>query len=111
MPVRITKNVNLSVHTYHLEAGKEEIEGKGGIQSRMPYTYSMPNGDSICIRGSNEVWVDEAIEKAKVVEGIPYLSMPFVVLMKLRGRTRDWGDVGEILKYNTESHDLVRSVV
>ena len=123
MPERFTKGLDVIVAAEAFGETAERLKRAGWIRGNdlvFPNSglelrgAAWRNGDEeldlICSDGA---WADEAIATGQSKSGMPVISLPYLVLMKLdSGRTQDTSDVGRMLALTDESTlGQVREVV
>ena len=77
-------------------------------------SWRLPTGRSLDLIALDAAWVRDALDSAvRDVENRPFVSLPFLVLMKLEsGRLQDLADIGRMLGCADEEQvDDVRAVL
>jgi|CXWL01.1.fsa_nt_gi hypothetical protein len=120
MPERGTQDLDLLVREEDLAAVEGRLRAAGfafsGPLTIGGSTWRSPEGTPIDLIEGSGAWVDEALQLAvsnRDQQGLPVLTLPFLVLMKLEAdRIVDGGDIARMLGMADEqTRNSVRSVV
>jgi len=103
MPERATIDIDILVKTKDNKKARELMRTAGCkyIQEIAigGSTWEMPDANLVDIIESDEIWISEALDELnRDAQGLPIISLPYLVLMKLRsGRTQDLADISRML--------------
>lgn len=111
MPERTTLDTDILVLAGDQEAVERELTSTGcrelGTLAIGGSTWTLPNGTTLDVVISDAPWAREAIERplqVQTADGIPVISLPYLVLMKLySGRSQDIADTTRMLGGADES--------
>jgi hypothetical protein len=118
MPRRPTDDVDVLVAAEDAPTLYEELTAAGwtpvGSLTIGGTSWRAPEGGELDVIESSEAWVRDALANpARSPTGLPVISLPYLVLMKLQAaRSRDMGDLSRMLGQADEAAlEQVRAVV
>lgn len=117
MPPRMTLDTDLLIMSEDLERAESLFEDAGcqrtGTLTIGGSTWRLPAGRSVDLIALDREWVVNALDSAIDDHGRRYVSLPFLVLMKLEsGRLQDLADISRMLGHATEDEtDAVRAAI
>jgi hypothetical protein len=103
MPARMTLDTDILIAAVDREAAETAMERSGclkqGLLSIGGSTWRMPGGRIVDLIALDAPWVADAIRTAAPGPcGMPYIKLPYLVLMKLEsGRLQDLADISRML--------------
>ena len=103
MPERMTLDTDLLVLSEEFEAAESLLAKAGwdrmGGLTIGGSTWRSPKGRNLDLIALEQAWVRQALDAAvRDAEGLPFASLPFLVLMKLEaGRLQDLADISRML--------------
>ncbi|MFO7871462.1 MAG: hypothetical protein R6V03_08535 [Kiritimatiellia bacterium] len=118
MPRRMTLDTDILVSLEDLPPAESALTAanctRTGTLASVSSTWRMPGGRALDVIALDNHWVHDAIHSAHVGEnGLPYIALPYLVLMKLEsGRLQDLADISRMMGFaDNPAVDRTRSLV
>ncbi len=115
MPERMTLDIDILVTPDDLSAAETALQN-AGAEKKGPLTiggsvWRLSDGRLLDLRTLDEPWTDDAVHSAvRGPDGLPYITLPFLVLMKLSaGRLQDLADISRML--GAADDDTLKNVI
>ncbi|MEZ4884137.1 MAG: hypothetical protein R3E32_05295 [Chitinophagales bacterium] len=103
MPERFMKDIDILILAENNAQVEEELLEMGYVQTGTltigRTSWKSPSGELLDVLVADEEWTYEAIHQANYFDdGLPIISLPYLVLMKLRsGRVQDIADITRMM--------------
>lgn len=117
MPERMTKDLDILVHTRDSEMAIARLEASGyraSSQLAIPGVLMLsPDGVEVDVLFGSYPWLDEALKNVtKDTAGYPTIGLPYLIMLKMEAqRAQDWADVSRMLGWAVDADlNAVRAV-